>query len=472
MIKKGADAYSSLTTFYQLFLTGLVLLLFITLLIFKDVLMPLPLLLTEAMMFILFVFGSFLTKSNTWGKYPGVRIFFVAVFIRILAVFFFYHLFESYNGKPFMLLKSDEMGYNGLGLVLSNHFKNWEFSLFKYYPGDFADFGYPYFLGAVYSVFGYHLIVARIVQAVFSGLSVVVLYKIVKYYYPIQIARLTVSFMIFSPILIQFAGIHLKESVFIFLILMSMYQTMLYFQNTLNLYRLLLVLLFTFPLFAFRTVVGVAMVLSFLLYFILRQTRRTDWVLRTAGFGIIIALFFIIMAQLPIISDVEKTFTQPSQMVQIVVKSSSSSLLPKIAGMPLFIMAGLMGPFPNVVTYSSMSGQMLALFLMFADCVLKGLLAFFAVNGLMVALRKDITNSAYLLIVFLTNFLIIAYSGYAFNFRFQLPILPLFYLFSALGIYYMTRKKYIFFSIYVFVYIGTVLAFNFLKVSDFGIFLH
>lgn len=86
--------------------------------------------------------------------------------------------------------------------------------LFAYRPP-----GYPYFLAGIYAIFGHNLFIVKIIQALLSTASCIVIYLIVKMLLEEYTALLSASIFATYPQFIRYSGELWSETLFIFLFL-------------------------------------------------------------------------------------------------------------------------------------------------------------------------------------------------------------------------------------------------------------
>ena len=93
--------------------------------------------------------------------------------------------------------------------------------------------GYEFFLAALYKVFGHHIWVVWIFQALLRGFSVLLVYNIARFLFPTEysLSLAAAGIFGFAPDLIVVNGLLLTETLFLFLFLYSVYLTLSVFQN-------------------------------------------------------------------------------------------------------------------------------------------------------------------------------------------------------------------------------------------------
>lgn len=420
---------------------------------------------------LIFIIGGKIACSVDYSKNIYL-LFWETLIFRLISVFFYYYYFIHFHGQPFLLLESDEMGYHGHGIFLSNALKEGQFNLLEIFPASFSDFGYPFFLSLVYVIFGDNILITRIIQAVISAFSVILLYKISRNYFSKEISMLAAVMMMFSPILSLFSSIHLKETVFIFIFLYIMHIIIHFVQKYKSFFNLnlIVIIFFIIVLFAFRPAVALSMFFSFLVFYWFKGYGKFK-ITRLIILGIYFIAFIFLINIFSLSNEIDIMINKSSTYSNVVIEGSGSSVLKTVAGLPVFIIIGILGPLPNLLNFNIDTEQLLTINLYSIDCIVKGILAFFALIGLNYILRHQFKLLIYVILVYITNFIVIALAGVTFNFRYQLLILPIFYLFASVGIFLMNKKKYTYFSLYVIIYTFIVFLYNYIKMKELGMLL-
>lgn len=135
-------------------------------------------------------------------------IFTISLILRVMYVVFF-HQVE---------IKGDASSYDIIGLNIS---KGNGFSSIPNIPTSARAPVYPFFLSIIYSLWGHSYSVVRMLQAIISAFTVVLLYFTAKNIFSEKIARISGWILSFYPVLIVYTGLLLSETIFTFLLLLS-----------------------------------------------------------------------------------------------------------------------------------------------------------------------------------------------------------------------------------------------------------
>jgi len=141
------------------------------------------------------------------GKKVLIVIFLLAVFIRLF--------FAMTNQE---LIYGDEGVYNNIALSLLHEH---EFAEIKGQPTAYITPLYPIFLSIVYSIFGYSLLAAKLVQALIGSVTCLIIYLIAKEVVGRSAALLSFLFMATHHFFISYGRLLLSENLFIFLVALS-----------------------------------------------------------------------------------------------------------------------------------------------------------------------------------------------------------------------------------------------------------
>lgn len=213
-----------------------------------------------------FVLVSLLSKE--WRSIPRIHyielLFSIALLFRIVWVVFSYYYYTEATGIPFEFETADAIGYHLDAEWMAG--ETWK-TAFGYLFGDIrmiSDSGYPLYLTIVYKLFGPNIIIARILKAILSSWTCILIYKIATRTFGEGVGRIAGLMAAIMPNLIIYCGYHLKETEMIFLEVAFLERLDFLFRNKrFNLGGLLLVSLLAGSLFLYRTVLGVVAIFTF-----------------------------------------------------------------------------------------------------------------------------------------------------------------------------------------------------------------
>ena len=223
------------------------------------------------------------------------HLFIVAFIIRIIWVIFSYYYYIRATGVPFEFGAADSVGYHEDAAWMAE--EGWEMTryyLFESRLKGLSDTGYPLYLTVIYTLFGHHIIIPRIIKALLSAYMCILIYKICQRTFNESIARMAAIMCCLMPNLIIYCGYHLKETEMLFLAVLFLERTdYLLRAKKWNFVNIVIPMLIAASLFTFRTVMGAACVFAFLTSVLLinTPTMKKGWK-RTAiiGWGLAAAL--------------------------------------------------------------------------------------------------------------------------------------------------------------------------------------
>ena len=173
-----------------------------------------------------FVVGFFYLTSFCTKEWKSItrkefvkNIFVWAFFIRIawVIVSYFYYLEET--GTPFEFGAADSIGYHNTAEWFT--WMGLKDTIIHLFGPDtqvsFGDTGYPLYLFFIYEIFGPSIIIPRLLKALMSAYTCVLLYRIGARTFGEETGRLAGIMCVFMPNLVIYCGYHLKETEMLFL---------------------------------------------------------------------------------------------------------------------------------------------------------------------------------------------------------------------------------------------------------------
>lgn len=162
--------------------------------------------------------------KNHSPKTFAKRLFSTALIIRIIYVVFSYWFYNTMTGTPFEFSAADVGFYNELGQYGHELLSIGEWNLYdKFYHYshmELSDSGYPIYLSFIYWLFDDSIFLTRILKAVWSAWTCVLVYKLASRNFSEPVGRMAAIFCMLMPNFIYYCGIHLKETEMIFLIVL------------------------------------------------------------------------------------------------------------------------------------------------------------------------------------------------------------------------------------------------------------
>lgn len=424
---------------------------------------------------IMWVVGFF-TLANKftkeWLNLPDkkfiLKLFILALILRVAWLTFSYHFYIAKTGVPFEFLARDAMMYYWVSLDRSALSLSdlWQASFVD--VGGVSDSGYLFYLALIAKLTGNSIYLPRLVNSVLSAFGVVLLYNLAKRNIGQEGGRMAAIFACLFPNLIYYCGLHMKEAVMIFIIIAFLERTDYVIRNKKHLIpNIALVIVLIAIMFTFRTVLGgaaifaIASALVFTNSKVIGKARR--WML--IGYA---ALAITTLAGGIIMTEVEQTWEdrennqqqkrdmQVSRGIEWAKYATGTVMAPMI-----FVL-----PFPTMIHIFEQENQMVVS----GGNFVRNFLGCFVLIGLFSAIFvtkkwRDFSLIGAFGIAYLG---IIATSGYNNSERFLLPGLPVIVIIAAYGITQLNAKNMKFVRIWYYVVPAMAVGWAFFKLGTRG----
>jgi hypothetical protein len=403
------------------------------------------------------------------------KIFRISMITNLFSMGIVYLACYLNDGTFFEPRAADSVLYHEHGVDLAKMFRNFDFKPGSYLTdSDYSDYGYNVFLGVIYSLFGSFTIIARLFHCLLHALSCMLIFKITSIIFDFKSAKLASILNAFSPHLLFFVGVSLKETLMIFLLLNSTYQSIeIILNQKINLLKLTIFISTILSLFFFRTVLGIVFLVSFSLFYISNMTFKKNIYRIISLLGLLIAFTIVIyyISEIgftkKIIETIGLSNTQTdAELADKISKGNGSGLSVKIAlVIPLLFFSVLVAPFPTIVFLDDQT----EIVWLYSGCLLKNLLVFFAIVGVFNALRFVRKKSLLVIGILISYSLVISVAAQSTSIRYQLVSLPFIHIIAAYGIYrFNTKLKSVWF-IYLFFIFISIVSWNYFKLSIRGL---
>lgn len=396
------------------------------------------------------------------------NIFWGALALRIVWVIASYYFYNAVTGQPFEFQARDSHGYHLDAEWAAG--ESWSLVL-EYLLGGilYADSGYPLFLTAIYKIFGPVIIIPRIINALLSSWTCVLVYKMSSRTFDEKVARMAGIMMIFMPNLIIYCGYHLKETLMMFLMVACLERSdALIRSKRLTFFGILIPSLLAGSLFLFRTAMGAAAVFAMASGILLSSApamKRSGKRIALIGWGV---LALIVFAGGAIASEVEsmwegrgenlerKRAEQTIRGNQWAQYATATVMAPMITVLP----------FATMVDVDEQYGQQAKS----GGNFIRNFMGFFTFLAIYEALRRKQWRNFVLIGAFVAAYLgVVALSGFSNSERFLLPGLPGLIMMWAYGISTLRAKTYKLLTPWCFVVFAMEFAWAFFKLGSRGI---
>lgn len=196
-------------------------------------------------------------------KLYSYSLFGIALLVRVLAMTALYFYFMAETGIPFEYQTADALGYHldaewaaGVSIEKANSY------IFGF-NRPVSDSGYLLYLSLLYRVIGPNIYLARLIKCLLGAFTCLFVYWLAARLYGEHCGRLAGIFCCLMPNLLYYSGMHLKETEMIF-ILVAAAERLDYVirKERFDFWNTLLAFLLTMNLFAYRTVLGISMIMT------------------------------------------------------------------------------------------------------------------------------------------------------------------------------------------------------------------
>lgn len=385
-----------------------------------------------------------------WQNYSSKafvkKLFTTALIIRIVYVVFSYWFYNTMTGSPFEFGAADVMFYNEMGQYGHKLLSNGEWNLvekyIEYSGAEYSDMGYPLYLGVVYWLFDDSILFARILKAVWSAWTCVLVYKLASRNFGEPVGRMAAIFCMLMPNFIYYCGIHLKETEMIFLIVLFAERADYAMRaKQLDWKALILALVAAVLLFLFRTALAAVAMIALAVTLMLSSKKVLSLGKKIAiGTFVVLAMFATVGNQL--MQEAEELFAksgdnQITSMQWRATRKGGNSLA-KYAGAAVFAPMIFTIPFPTLVNTDGQENQRMIHGGNYVKNITSAL-TIFALFSLLFS--GDWRKHVLILAIGCGYLIVIALSAFAHSERFHLPALPFALMLAAYGVSILSNKQ-------------------------------
>ncbi len=418
-------------------------------------------------------FGMVALCSKSWRSFSEKRfvetIVTVSLALRIVWVIVSYFFYEAVTGIPFEFSAADSLAYHEDAMWLASEPFS---STGRYLFGAvimLADSGYPFFLSVIYRIFGPVVIIPRILNALLSAWTCVLLYRIAARTFEEETARMATIMMVFMPNLIIYCGYHLKETLMLFLLVAGLERTdALIRGKQMTFWSILVSSLLVGSLFLFRTALGAAAVIAFasaILASSAPSMKRGGKRIALIGWGV---LTLVLFAGGSIATEVEEMWEGREE--NVVRKREQQAILgnqwAKYATGAVMAPMIVVLPFATMVDVDEQYGQQAKS----GGNYIRNFMGFFAILAIYEAIRRKKWRDFVLVGAFVVAYLgVVSFSGFSNSERFLLPGLPGLIMMWAYGVSCLQKRSYKLLTPWCFVVVAMEVAWAYFKLGSRGI---
>lgn len=389
----------------------------------------------------------FLTNSwsSAWRRIPEKwfdnRLFGAAFGMRIVWVFASYFYYIAVTGVPFEIDAADSTGYYAMAQWW--HGCSWP-EIWGYVKEQsqtgISDLGYPLYLTFLSKIFGLNVIVPRIIKAIISAYTCILIYRLSTRTFGEDTGRMAAIMFALMPNLIIYCGYHLKETEMLFLEVAFLERLDYLFRSKkIDVWTILLPTLLAGSLFFFRTVLGAAAIFSAVsgIVFTSVPSMKRGW-RRAAliGWGLVCIL---VLGGGTVMTEIEGYWEQ--REINVVKKRTEQSI--RGNDWAKYATGSVMAPMMVVLPFSTMlniSGQY-AQQTKHGGNYVRNFMGFFALLAIYEAIRRKKWRDFAMIGSFVFAYLgVVSLSGFSNSERFLLPGLPGLIMMWAYGVSTMTKS--------------------------------
>ncbi len=426
---------------------------------------------------VMWVVGFFLLSnycSKKWQETPQkkflLNIFLIALGIRWVWVIFAYIYFFLKTGMPFEFSAGDSIWYyeETLGNVHANLVDVWNYLFVN--TDSISDSGYVFYLSLLSKITGESIILPRLVNSIFSAVTVLLIYFLAKRNIGEEGGRLAAVFSCYMPNLIFYCGTHLKETLMIFLMVAYLERAdYLLRSKKYNILTIIIPVLLALSLFTFRTILGAAAVFSFVTALVFTNTKVIGKAKRYVliGWGLL-AVFTVTGGT--IVNESESLWDQreDNQIAKRTHQTNKGNQWAKYATGTVMAPMMFVLPFPTMVDVDEQYNQQM----LSGGNYVRNFLGGFVLIALFssIFITKNWRNLSFIGSFVIAYLGIVSTSGFANSERFLLPGLPVLLIMAAYGVTLLNAKNYKFIKIWYWVVPVMGFAWAFFKLGSRGLF--
>ena len=372
------------------------------------------------------------------------RLFWGAFLLRVVWVLVSYYFYFQWTDTAFSINAADELFYDqmaryGARVLRDGNCKIYSELISAAPELNFSDTGYPIYLSLLYFIFFDSILIARVIKAILSAWTAVLVYKVASRNFSESTGRMAGIFCMLMPNLIYYCSFQLKEVEMVFLAMLFVERAdWLLRQPKLKAMQTILVMLIPLFLFMIRTALAATLVAAFFCALLLTTGR-------VSGFGkraILIVVAGIFAATMFVTST--SIGTEVRQMIETGGSGQQANMewrskrsgtmsqqFAKYAGAAVFAPMIFTIPFPTMNDIPGQENQMM----IHGGNFVKNIVSYFTIMALLILLVTGNWRKHVLPLAVLCGYLfVLVFSNFAQSERFHQPILPLTLMFAALGV--------------------------------------
>lgn len=426
---------------------------------------------------IMWVVGFFLLStycSVKWQDIPEKKLlknlFFSALGLRWAWTVFAYIFYLFQTGMPFEFSAGDSVWYyeESMGNVHANIADIWRYLFVD--AKTISDSGYVLYLSLLSKITGYSILFPRLINGLFSSAMVLLVYFLAKRNIGEEGGRMAAIFTCFMPNLIFYCGLHLKETLMVFILVAFLERSdYLLRSRKYNVFTIAIPILLAVTLFTFRTVLGASAVFALATALVFTNTS-------VVGRGkriMLIAWGVLAVTTLTggvISNEVQSTWEDrgENQMAKRTHQTNKGNQWARYATGTVMAPMMFVMPFPTMVDVDQQYNQQM----ISGGNYVRNFFGIFVLIAVFSAIfvTKNWRNLSLIGSYAIAYLGIISASGFANSERFLLPALPVLLIMAAYGVTLLNAKNYRFVKIWYYVVPAMAVAWAYFKLGSRGLF--
>jgi len=400
-------------------------------------------------------------------KIQEKKIFGTSLVISLVYVLFSFFFFKVVTGQPFDFTAADSFGYHETAMDLSNNVLSLK-GLLTFQ--SFDDVGYPFFVSLIYRLSGDSILVARLVKALLSAFTVVLIFRYSSRNFGVDTARMAAVFCMLMPNLIWYSGAHNKETEMLFLTVLFIERTdYLLRKSRVGFWDVVAVVAPCFFLFFFRQVLAIVLVLSLATTLLLSSEKVVSKAKKVSvGLFLALAVGLGVLSGSPLFfnsSDYQDASAEQSKNMAWRAERDNGNSLAKYAGAAVFAPLIFTLPFPTMVNIPEQENQQM----LHSGYFVKNIMSFFTILAMFLLLLSGKWKEHVLSLSFLIGYLIVlVFSSYAQSERFHIPVLPFILMYAAYGISQIRKEHLPLFKLWTVIIFFIGVAWQWFKLKGRG----
>lgn len=396
------------------------------------------------------------------------KLFQNALIIRIVYVIFAYFFYFEMTGQPFMFHTGDELGYHEVGVMIREDGLEMFNTYVHFY--SLSDRGYFYWLGLVYTLFGTHVLVGRIVKCILDSYACLLIYNLAKRNFGEFTGRMAALFYMMMPNMWYYCGITLKETEMAFLVILFAERAdSVMHSKKITVVSLLVPGLISLIMFTFRTALAAVLIAALVAAIILSSGKQLElW--KKILYSSIFAVWMMMTVGVEMIEETQELWSGRTQNQEIGyewrAERENGNSFAKYASASVFAPFIFTIPFSTLVNVPGQENQMM----LHGGNFIKNIMSGFTIFALFLLLFSgDWRKHALPLALMCGYLLVLVFSNFAHSERFHFPVLGLELMFAAYGISQAKNKQKRWYTLWLVFVSFANLAWCYIKLAGRGL---